>query len=339
VLNMARYGLSGKEKAAIALITLGPELSAEVFKHMREDEIEELTLEIASMRRVPPEQKEQVLGELYHMYLAQEYIAQGGIDYAKEVLERALGSQKAMAIIQRLTASLQVRPFEFIRSTDPGQLLTFIQGEHSQTIALILAFLQPEQAGTILTALPPEKQVDVTKRLALMEYTSPEVIQEVERVLEAKLSALAGQDSTQVGGVEALVEVLNQVDRATEKTILENLEEQEPELAEEIKRRLFTFEDIVQLDNKAVMRILREIDLTKDLPLALKVASEEVKNKIFINMSKRAVETLQEEMDYLGPVRLRDVEEAQQRIVNTIRKLEEVGEIIIARGGEDEIVV
>jgi flagellar motor switch protein FliG len=336
---MARYGLSGKEKAAIALITLGPELSAEVFKHMREDEIEELTLEIASMRRVPPEQKEQVLGELYHMYLAQEYIAQGGIDYAKEVLERALGSQKAMAIIQRLTASLQVRPFEFIRSTDPGQLLTFIQGEHSQTIALILAFLQPEQAGTILTALPPEKQVDVTKRLALMEYTSPEVIQEVERVLEAKLSALAGQDSTQVGGVEALVEVLNQVDRATEKTILENLEEQEPELAEEIKRRLFTFEDIVQLDNKAVMRILREIDLTKDLPLALKVASEEVKNKIFINMSKRAVETLQEEMDYLGPVRLRDVEEAQQRIVNTIRKLEEVGEIIIARGGEDEIVV
>jgi len=336
---MPRHGLSGKEKAAIALIALGPELSAEVFKHMREDEIEELTLEIASMRKVPSEQKEQVLGELYHMYLAQEYIAQGGIDYAKEILERALGSQKAMEIIERLTASLQVRPFEFIRSTDPGQLLTFIQGEHPQTIALILAFLQPEQAGTILTALPPEKQVDVTKRLALMEHTSPEVIQEVERVLEAKLSALAGQDSTQVGGVEALVEVLNRVDRATEKTILENLEEQEPELAEEIKRRLFTFEDIVHLDDRAVMRVLREIDLTKDLPLALKVASEEVKSKIFKNMSRRAVETLQEEMDYLGPVRLRDVEEAQQRIVNTIRKLEEIGEIIIARGGEDEIVV
>jgi flagellar motor switch protein FliG len=336
---MARHGLSGKEKAAIALIAMGPELSAEVFKHMREDEIEELTLEIASMRTVPPEQKDKILGELYHMYLAQEYIAQGGIDYAKEILERALGSQKAMEIIERLTASLQVRPFEFIRSTDPGQLLTFIQGEHPQTIALILAFLQPEQAGTILTALPPEKQVDVTKRLALMEHSSPEVIHEVERVLEAKLSALAGQDSTQVGGVEALVEVLNQVDRATEKTILENLEEQEPELAEEIKRRLFTFEDIVQLDDKAVMRVLREIDLTRDLPMALKVASEEVKTKIFNNLSKRAVETLQEEMDYLGPVRLRDVEEAQQRIVNTIRKLEEVGEIIIARGGEDEIVV
>lgn len=336
---MARHGLSGKEKAAIALIAMGPELSAEVFKHMREDEIEELTLEIASMRTVPPEQKDKILGELYHMYLAQEYIAQGGIDYAKEILERALGSQKAMEIIERLTASLQVRPFEFIRSTDPGQLLTFIQGEHPQTIALILAFLQPEQAGTILTALPPEKQVDVTKRLALMEHTSPEVIHEVERVLEAKLSALAGQDSTQVGGVEALVEVLNQVDRATEKTILENLEEQEPELAEEIKRRLFTFEDIVHLDDRAVMRVLREIDLTRDLPMALKVASEEVKTKIFNNLSKRAVETLQEEMDYLGPVRLRDVEEAQQRIVNTIRKLEEVGEIIIARGGEDEIVV
>ncbi|NLP17896.1 MAG: flagellar motor switch protein FliG [Firmicutes bacterium] len=336
---MARRSLSGKEKAAVALITLGPELSAEVFKHLREDEIEELTLEIASMRKVDPEQKDDVLGELYNMYLAQEYIAQGGIEYAREILERALGNQKAMSIIDRLTSSLQVKPFEFIRTTDPEQLLTFIQGEHTQTIALILAFLRPEQAGTILAALPPEKQVDVTKRMALMEGTSPEIIQEIEKVLEDKLSDLVGQDSTRVGGVEALVEVLNQVDRATEKTILENLEEHEPELADEIKRLLFTFEDIIQLDNRAVMRVLREVDLGNDLPLALKVASESVKDKIFTNMSKRAVETLQEEMEYLGPVRLRDVEDAQQRIVNTIRKLEEVGEVIIIRGGEDEIVV
>lgn len=336
---MAREELSGKKKAAIALITLGPDLSAELFKHLREDEIEELTLEIASIRKVPAEQKAQVLEELYHLYLAQEYISQGGIEYAREVLERALGTQKAMDIIERLTSSLQVKPFDFIRSTDPGQLLTFIQGEHNQTIALILAFLQPEQAATILAALPPERQVDVTKRLALMDRTSPEVIKEIERVLEEKLSSLVGQDSTRAGGIEALVEVLNRVDRATEKNILQSLEEEEPELAEEIKRRLFTFEDIVQLDDRAVMRVLREIDLTKDLPLALKVASEEVKHKIFSNMSKRAVETLQEEMEYLGPVRLRDVEEAQQRIVNTIRKLEEVGEIVIARGGEDEIIV
>lgn len=336
---LATKKLGGKQKAAAALIALGPERSADVFRHLREDEIEELTLEIASMRKLPSEEKGQILDELYNHYLAQEYIAQGGIDYAREVLERSLGNDKALEIIERLTSSLQVKPFDFVRSTDPGQLLTFIQGEHPQTITLVLAFLEPEQAATILAALEPEKQVEVTKRLALMDRTSPEVIHEVERVLEQKLSSLAGQDYTSAGGVEALVQVLNQVDRATEKSILETLEEQEPDLAEEIKRRLFTFEDIIQLDDKAVMRILREIDLNKDMPLALKVASEEVKQKIFRNMSKRAVETLQEEMDYLGPVRLRDVEEAQQRIVNTVRKLEEVGEIIIARGGEDEIIV
>lgn len=336
---MNQKRITGKQKAAMALIALGPELSAEVFKYLREDEIEELTLEIASMRKVASGEKTQVLNELHSLYLAQEYIAQGGIEYAKEILERAMGDQKAMELINRLTSALQVRPFDFIRATDPSQLLTFIQGEHPQTIALILAFLRPEQAGAILTALPGEKQVEVTKRIALMDRTSPEIIQEVERVLEEKLSSLAGQDYARTGGIDSLVDVLNQVDRATEKTILESLEEQEPELAEEIKHRLFTFEDIIQLDDKATMRVIREIDLSNDLPLALKIASEEVKNKVFTNMSKRAVETLREEIEYLGPVRLREIEEAQQRIVNTIRKLEEMGEIIIARGGEDEVIV
>ncbi|MGI6576332.1 MAG: flagellar motor switch protein FliG [bacterium] len=336
---MNQKQITGKQKAAMALIALGPELSAEVFKHLREDEVEELALGIASMPKVSSEEKTLVLNELHSLYLAQEYIAQGGIEYAKEILERALGGQKAMEVINRLTSTLQVRPFDFIRATEPSQLLTFIHGEHPQTIALILAFLRPEQAGAILTALPGEKQLEVAKRIALMDRTSPEIIQEVEHVLEERLSSLAGQGYAQAGGIESLVQVLNQVDRATEKIILESLEEQDPDLAEEIKRRLFTFEDITQLDDRSIMRILREIDLSKDLPLALKVASEEVKNKIFTNMSKRAVDTLREEIDYLGPVRLREIEESQQKIVNTIRKLEEMGEIIIARGGEDEVVV
>lgn len=334
-----RQALGGKEKAAILLISLGPELSGQVLKHMREDQIEELTLEIASLRRVEPEVRDRVLEEFYQLCRARDYIAEGGIQYAREVLEQALGTQRALDIINRLTASLQVRPFDFARKTDATQLLNFIQNEHPQTIALVAAYLQPEQAATILSALPPEKQIDVAKRMALMGSASPDVIHEVEQVLERKLSSLTSHEYARAGGVEAVVKVLNAVDRGTEKTILEALSREEPELAEEIKRRLFTFEDIVQLDDRAVMRVLREVDLNRDLPLALKVASEEVRRKIYKNMSKRAVETLQEEISYLGPVRLRDVEEAQQKIVNIVRKLEESGEIIIARSGEDELIV
>ncbi|HHY92280.1 MAG TPA: flagellar motor switch protein FliG [Firmicutes bacterium] len=334
-----RQALGGKEKAAVLLVALGPELSAQVLKHMREDQIEELTLEIAALRRVEPEVRDKVLEEFHQLCLAREYISQGGIEYAREVLEQALGTQRALDIINRLTASLQVRPFDFARKTDAAQLLNFIQNEHPQTIALVAAYLQPEQAAAILSALPPEKQVDVAKRMALMDSTSPEIIHQVERVLESKLSSLTSQEYARAGGVESIVKVLNSVDRGTEKTILEALEKEEPDLAEEIKRRLFTFEDIIQLEDRAVMRVLREVDLNHDLPLALKVASDEVRHKIFKNMSKRAVETLQEEIGYLGPVRLRDVEEAQQKIVNIVRKLEESGEIVIVRGGEDELVV
>ncbi|MGI6129412.1 MAG: flagellar motor switch protein FliG [bacterium] len=334
-----RYGLSGKVKAAILLVTLGTELSSQVLKHLREDQIEELTLEIAGLRSVEADVADAVLKEFHQLCLARQYIAQGGIEYAQDMLERALGTQRAIDIINRLTASLQVRPFDFARKTDASQLLNFIQNEHSQTIALVAAYLQPDQAAEIIASLAPEKQIEVAKRIALMDSTSPDVIQQVEQVLERKLAATASQEYAQAGGIESIVDVLNAVDRGTEKTILEALAEQEPDLAEEIKRRLFTFEDIVQLDDRAVMRVLREIDLNKDLPFALKVASEEVQRKIFKNMSKRAVETLQEEMNYLGPVRLRDVEEAQQKIVNIIRKLEESGEIVIARAGEDELIV
>ncbi|KZE73816.1 MULTISPECIES: flagellar motor switch protein FliG [Paenibacillus] len=331
-------GLTGRQKAAILLISLGPEVSAQIFKHLRDEEIEQLTLEIANVRKVDNAEKEAILAEFHQICLAQEFISQGGITYAKEILEKALGSQKALDIINRLTATLQVRPFDFARKADPAQILNFIQNENSQTIALVLAYLQPEQASIILSSLPQEKQADVAKRVALMDSTSPEVISQVERVLEQKLSATVTQDYTNAGGISAVVQILNGVDRGTERTILDSLEIQDPELAEEIKKRMFVFEDIVNIDNRSIQRIIRDIE-NADLQLALKVASEEVREAIFKNMSKRMAETFREEMEYMGPVRLRDVEEAQTRIVATIRRLEEAGEIIIARGGGDDIIV
>jgi len=333
-----QQGLTGRQKAAILLISLGPEVSAQVFKHLRDDEIEQLTLEIANVRKVDAAEKESVLTEFHQICLAQEYISQGGIAYAKEILERALGEEKAIDIINRLTATLQVRPFDFARKADPAQILNFIQNESAQTIALILSYLQAEQASIILSSLPQDKQADVARRIALMDSTSPEVISQVERVLEQKLSATVTQDYTSAGGIEAIVQILNGVDRGTERTILDSLEIQDPELAEEIKKRMFVFEDIVNIDNRSIQRIIRDVDQT-DLQLALKVASEEVREVIFKNMSKRMADMFKEEMEYMGPVRLRDVEEAQTRIVAVIRRLEEAGEIIIARGGGDDVIV
>jgi flagellar motor switch protein FliG len=330
--------LSGRQKAAILLISLGPEVSAQVFKHLREDEIEQLTLEIANVRKVDSDEKEKILSEFHQIAVAKEVISQGGITYAKEILQKALGESKAMDIINRLTANLQVRPFDFARKADPSQILNFIQNEHPQTIALVLAYLEPTQAAMILSALPQERQADVAKRIALMDSTSPEVIAQVEQVLEQKLSATVTQDYTQAGGIEAIVAVLNGVDRGTERTILDSLEIQDPELAEEIKKRMFVFEDIATLDNRSIQRVIRDVE-NADLQLALKVASEEVRETIFRNMSKRMADTFKEEMEFMGPVRLRDVEEAQSRIVATIRRLEEAGEIIIARGGGDDIIV
>lgn len=330
--------LTGKQKAAILLISLGPDVSASVYKHLSEDEIEKLTLEISNVRQVAAQEKEEVLEEFHQIALAQDYISQGGIAYAKEVLEKALGSEKALNIISRLTSALMVRPFDFARKADPTQLLNFIQNEHPQTIALVLSYLEPTQAGQILSALPQEMQADIARRIALMDSTSPEVINEVEQILERKLSTTFVQDYTQTGGIEAVVEVLNGVDRSTERTILDALEIQDPELAEEIKKRMFVFEDIVTLDNRAIQRVIREVD-NNDLMLALKVSSDEVKEVVFRNMSTRMAETFKEEMEFMGPVRLRDVEEAQSRIVAVIRRLEETGEIVVARGGGDDIIV
>jgi len=329
---------TGRQKAAIFLVTIGSEISAEIFKFLREDEIETLTFEIARLETIDSEQKDAILQEFQELMMANQFISTGGIDYARELLEKSLGSQKAIDIINRLTSSLQVRPFDFIRRTDPAHLLNFIQQEHPQTIALILAYLEPNKASIILQNLPHEVQSDVARRIATMDRTSPEVLREVERVLEKKLSSLSSEDYTAAGGVESIVEILNLVDRASEKQIIEALEDEDPELAEEIKKRMFVFEDIVMLDDRAIQKVMREVD-SQELAKALKSVDSEVQDKIFKNMSKRAASMLKEDMEYMGPVRLKDVEEAQQKIVSIIRHLEDTGEIVVARAGEDELVV
>ena len=330
--------ISGLQKAAILLISLGPEKSANVFKHLKEEEIEELTLEIANTRSVSPQIKEQIINEFYEVCLAQQYIAEGGIGYAKELLEKALGNDKANDVLNKLTSSIQVKPFEFVRKTDASQLLSFIQDEHPQTIALILSYLGPTQCSAIISALSPELQADVAKRIATMDRTSPDVIKEVEKILESKLANLVNQDYTIIGGVDHVVEILNNVDRGTEKHIMETLEIEDPELADEIRKKMFVFEDILLLDDRAIQRVLRDVD-NNDLSISLKGSNEEVQNAIFNNMSKRLATMIKEDMEFMGPVRMKDVEEAQQKIVNTIRKLEDSGEIVISRGGGDEIIV
>jgi flagellar motor switch protein FliG len=330
--------LTGRQKAAIFLVTLGSEISAEIFKHLREDEIETLTFEIARLENIDSAQRDVVLQEFQELMMAQDFISSGGIDYARELLEKSLGNQKAVDIISRLTSSLKTRPFDFIRRTDPAHLLNFIQQEHPQTIALILAYLEPGKASVILGQLPQDKQSDVAKRIATMDRTSPEVLREVERVLEKKLSSLSQEDYTAAGGVGAIVDILNLVDRSTEKIIIESLEEDDPELAEEIKKRMFVFEDIVMLDDRAIQKVMREVD-TNELAKALKAVDPDVQDKIYRNMSKRAAALLKEDMEFMGPTRRKDVEEAQQKIVSIIRKLEEQGEVVIARSGEEDVLV
>ena len=323
------------------MVALGPEASAKIFKHLREDEIESMTLEVARMGKISSEARRQVVHDFHEMCIAQEVISEGGIDQARKALEAAFGAEKANEVVNRVTQALQVLPFDFIKKTDPTQLLSFIQDEHPQTIALILAHLDAKQAAAVVSGLPQELRAEVARRIAIMDRTPPEVIREIERVLERKLSgAVVTQAFTAAGGVKSLVEVLNYVDRTTEKTILENLSETSPELADEVKKLMFVFEDITLLDDGSIQKVLREVD-SKELGLALKGVGEEVQSRIYKNMSERAATMLKEDMEFMGPVRLRNVEEAQQRIVGVIRRLEENGEIVVARGGGggDEIII
>jgi len=335
---MVTKKISGLDKAAILMIALGPDLSASMMKHLNEQEIETLTSQIANISYVDNDLKNQVLEEFLQMSEAQDYISHGGIKYARELLEKSLGPSKAQEIIRRLTDNSMIRPFSQIRKADPKELASFITSEHPQTIALILAHLEPQQASVVLGALPQEIQPDIARRVATMERASPEMIKEVEGVLQRRISTVAEQDFAVSGGVKTLVDILNRVDRATEKTILERLESEDQQLAEEIRKRMFVFEDVITLDDNSIRRVLREVE-NNDLALALKGSSSEVSERIYRNMSQRAAEMLKEDIEFMGPIRLREVEEAQQRIVQAIRKLDEAGEIIIARGGEDAIIV
>ncbi|GHU94156.1 flagellar motor switch protein FliG [Clostridia bacterium] len=333
----AYANLTGREKAAVLLIALGKDQSAKIFRHLKDDEIEQLTLDITNVRRVDSDVKEAVIAEFYDQCLAQNYISEGGLDYAREVLEQAMGAEKALSILTRLTSTLQVRPFDFARSADPNQVANFLQNEHPQTIALVMSYLEPTMSSAVLGKLPSEKQIEVVERIALMDRTSPEYVREIERVLDKKLSSMGMDDFMSVGGIESIVEILNASDRGTERHVLEALETRNSDLVDEIRRKMFVFEDIVKLDKKAVQRVLKEVE-NSDLTVALKSATEEVTKMIFDNMSARMRDMIKEDMQYMGPVRVRDVEEAQQKIVNVIRKLQDAGEIIISRGAEDEVI-
>ena len=323
--------LSGVQKAAILFITLGPEVSSGILKKLPEAEIQKITYEIANISSVTSEQRQ--------INKAREYIIEGGMDYARELLSKALGPHRANEILEKVSeATQQYRPFSIARKADAHQLLNVITYEHPQTIALILCYLQPEKAAQVMAELPEETQSEVAYRIATMSTTSPMVIKEIEKVLESKLSSVVRTEMTTLGGVETLVDILNQVDRTTERNITESLEREDAELADRVKSSMFVFEDIITLDDVAIQRILREVE-AKELALALKGCSEEVAEVIYKNQSKRAAASLKEDMEFLGPVRLMDVEKAQQGIVAIIRRLDEAGEIIISRGGEDAIIV
>jgi flagellar motor switch protein FliG len=329
--------LNGVKKTAILLLGLGPTLSAKVLKHFNEEEIETISAEIANTTRVDQETLSEVLSEFVAVHQARQYILKGGYDSAKEILERTLGPQKAAEVLRRLKETSKVKPFSFVRNTDAKQLVNLISQEHPQTIAFILSYLDSAQAAMVISELPQDIQSDIARRIAVMDRTSPQILKGVENVMRERLSTIFQQDFTAAGGIPTVVEILNQVDRGTEKLILEELEKEDAQLAEMIRQQMFIFEDIVNLDNSSIQRVLRELE-NDDIALALKGASDEVKSRIMKNISKRAAEILKENMDYMGPVRLRDVEEAQQKVVMVIRRLDESGEIIISRGGDDVII-
>ena len=329
---------TGLRKTSILLLNLDRDLAAQVMAKLSREEIERVSLEIAKLRDVTKEERDASMEEFYHLNVASRYVAQGGISFARDLLEKSLGPSECEEIFSTLQDSIQQSPFSFLRKAESENILTFIQEEHPQTIALIISYLPPKKASEIIGGLPARKQIDVVKRVANMENTSPEVISSVEKSLEKRLSSIVGQEFQEVGGIERLAEVLNYADRATEKNILQNLEEEDPNLVDQIRRLMFVFEDVILVNDKGIQAMLKEVD-NSTLALALKTASEELKTKIFGNMSERAASLISEEMEYMGPVRISDVEGAQRNIVDTIRRLEEAGEAIIqGRGGEDQIV-
>src|SRR3954469_5768438 len=331
--------INGIRKSAILLLSLPQDEAAEVLKRLPPEAVEEVSREIASLGEIPVATRKNVFGEFYNLALAHSYLSEGGLELAKALLKKSLNEHDANRLIKQVTQQVQMTPFAFLQKAESENLLTFIQDEHPQTIALILAHLEAQKASEILVGLPAQKQIEVVKRIANMEQTNPDVIKEVERGLEHRLSDIVSQTFDKAGGVDTVAEILNLADRSTEKGIMEGLEAEDPDLVEQIRRLMFVFEDILLVNDKGIQGVLKEVD-NEELSLALKTASEELKQKIFKNMSERAAQLIAEDMQYMGPVRVSDVEQAQQKIVDVVRRLEDAGEIIIAgRGGEKEMVV
>ena len=331
-------GPTGIRKAAVLLLSLDQELAAKVMSQLTREEVEKVSIEIARLKDATKEERDKVLEEFYHLNVASRYVAQGGVAYARNLLEKSLPPRECEDILRVVEDSVQQVPFSFLRKAESENLLTFIQDEHPQTIALILAHLGSQKSAEILMGLTQQKQTEVIKRIAAMDQTNPEVISEVEKGLESRLSDIVSQTFDKAGGVDSAAAILNLADRSTEKGILENLETDDPDLVEQIRRLMFVFEDIMLINDKGIQSVLKEVD-NDELALALKTASDDLKEKIFGNMSERASQLIKEDMEYMGPVRLSDVEAAQQKIVDIVRRLEDAGEIIIqGRGGESELV-
>ncbi len=327
------------QKAAVALVAFGPEVSALVLKGMNESDLEKITIEIANLRDVHPGIEEKVMEECHQIFMARTYVTQGGVDFAQEILEKAVGIKRAKNILQRLEHSIRAGGFSMLKDIDPKQLTGFLQNEHPQTISLVMTQLNAQQAAAILAELSQELQAEVSLRIATMEKISPEVLKEIEQTLEGHFEQSGSSQMSVSGGAKAIAEILNLVDTTAEKNILQSLEADDPDLAAEVKNMMFVFDDIILLDDRSIQRLLKEVE-TKDLSLALKAANEEVKAKIFVNVSERVAIMIKEEMEFMGPTRLSDVESAQGRIVEAIRRLEEEGQIIISgRGGKEEIIV
>ena len=338
-LNSSLFNIPGPKKAAILMVAMGSESSANIFKNLNEIEVETLTTQIARLEGVTPEIKQHVLTEFHELSTAKQYVTSGGIEYAQKVLEASMGPRKAREILEKVTSTIRTTGFNMLDNVETNQLIGFLQKEHPQTVALLLAHMKPDKAATTLSALSPEMQVEVATRIATMESISPDVLAQVEQQLSQTMKSFFSGDTAEVGGVKSVAEMLNMVDRSAEKNILGTLERDDPELATEIKGLMFVFEDMLLLDDKSMQKVLKEVD-SKELALALKGANEQVQDKFFANMSSRAAEMIKEEITFMGPKRLREVEEAQQKIVDIVRRLESDNEIIISgRGGEDDIIV
>lgn len=333
------HSMTATQKVAALLIVLGPATASEVLKNITDDDLlEQITLDIASLNKVSTEILNSILEEFKTIFQASNYLSAGGMDYAKELLEKAYGGDQAKKILDRLVVLMNSNPFQFFNEADPGQLATSFQNENPQLIALIMAYLKPEHSAQVLNYLPPDVQAQVALKIADMDTTNPEILSEIEKIVESKFSSVVVQDFSKAGGVDALANILNRADRATERNVIELLEIQSPQLAEEVRELMFVFEDIITLDDRAIQRVLREVE-TKDLAMSLKGTKEDVKEKVFRNMSERAQQMLRDEMEYMGPVRAREVQEIQTKIVGIIRTLEVAGEIVIAReNNEDELI-